>query len=63
VSPTEQEDVVAAALAYARNRWRPIPIPRNSKKPVLQRWQRLRLSDEEDIAQAAPEEEPWPSGP
>lgn len=38
------DPILSAALAYAERGWSPIPVPYQSKAPVLPRWQRLRLT-------------------
>ncbi len=42
-------DVTAAAYDYTADGWRVIPVPYKKKKPVLDDWQLLRLS-EDDLA-------------
>lgn len=44
--PIEPMDVLAAARSYLQRGWVPIPIPRGSKKPVLEAWPTLRLAEE-----------------
>jgi hypothetical protein len=40
-------EALAAAQAYLERGWRPIPVPRGSKGPILNGWQHLRLTAEE----------------
>lgn len=38
-------NVIDAAREYARRRWRPIPLLPGEKRPALDRWQNLRLTE------------------
>ena len=35
------------AIEYLRRGWRPVPVPKGMKKPVLDDWQKLRLTEGE----------------
>jgi hypothetical protein len=40
-------NTLAVALSYLKRGWRPIPVPFKSKKPTLENWPDLRLSESE----------------